>query len=43
MLASEIVRDIEQALAVEEPARGLHLVGDRQVLLHVGEHALVFG
>ena len=26
MLASEIVRDIEQALAVEEPARGLHLV-----------------
>lgn len=26
MLASEIVRDVEQALAVEEPARGLHLV-----------------
>ena len=26
MLASEIVRDIEQALAVEEPGRGLHLV-----------------
>jgi tetratricopeptide (TPR) repeat protein len=26
MLASEIVRDIEQALAVEEPARGLHLI-----------------